>query len=504
MELKIYRDTVTAMGSAGEAVLEVPLESEILIPDYLPQVFKIVKTFVHRVVLQKQVQAGHLLVEGYFRVEILYQGDDQSLCAVEQKIAFSKQQELKGCEDAGDCQIDTDGDLQYINCRAVSQRRLDVRGAYNLNVHVLRDYSCELITALSENGIQQKNTLVPALRIFSSQDKQFTLEEDIHFEQTCDTVLHTQASVSVQETRIVGGKAIAKGEVRVRIVYRSTGSAELHLEEAVLPFNQVVELENAADDSECLAQIEPIGCSIFSDDADSAQTKISCTCLATLRALKKMEYAGVADCFSTLCQTEVSYHTLETETLLETLSNTIQVHTDGKLPDDSLEVLECFPECQCPELVADGSRAVVRGKAVAHLICRNALGEIDCYDKTCEYTLPKKYDGSAEEMLGRFDAGCESVSFSKKGDEASVEIGVHVQGFLCKKYSCELVDNVACGQPLESDDAVALRVYYAGEGEAVFDIAKRYHASPSDISALAGIDGDTLAADARLLIPQGR
>ena len=38
-----------------------------LIPDYLPQVFKIVKRFVYLVVLQKQVTAGRLTVDGYLR-----------------------------------------------------------------------------------------------------------------------------------------------------------------------------------------------------------------------------------------------------------------------------------------------------------------------------------------------------------------------------------------------------------------------------------------------------
>ena len=39
------------------------MEAEILIPDYLPQVFKIVKCFVACVVLQKQFSAGRLTVE---------------------------------------------------------------------------------------------------------------------------------------------------------------------------------------------------------------------------------------------------------------------------------------------------------------------------------------------------------------------------------------------------------------------------------------------------------
>ncbi len=47
MELKVYKDTVTAAESICDTKLELPVETEMLIPDYLPQVFKIVKCFVY-------------------------------------------------------------------------------------------------------------------------------------------------------------------------------------------------------------------------------------------------------------------------------------------------------------------------------------------------------------------------------------------------------------------------------------------------------------------------
>lgn len=502
MELKIYRDTIFSMGTVCDAQLEIPMESEILIPDYLPAVFKIVKTFVHRVILQKQIQAGHLLVEGYFRVEVLYQGEDQNLCTVEQKIAFSKQQDIKGCEDNGECQIDVAGEIQYINCRAVSQRRLDVRGAYNLFAHAVCDFSQELITALSENGIQQKNCSVPAVRLRSSREKQFTLEEKIRFDQPPETILHTESAAQTQEVRIIGGKAVAKGELTTAVIYREPGSSQLKRQEVVLPYNQVIELEGVDDDCECQALIEPIGCSIYNDASEDSETKLSCTCLLTIRAIKKLEFMSISDCFSTATQTEVDYKEVITDTLLETVSNSMEVRADGKLPDDSLEVLECFTECSAPELVPEEDRTAIRGKATAHLICRNALGEMDCYDKTCEFLLPKRYAVRPEEITASLSAVCDGVRFSQKDSEAQAEITVRVQGFLCRKNHSTVVEDVRCTHPLEKDEDVALRVYYAGAGEEVFDIAKRYHASPSTISALAGIDGEVLEAQARLLIPQ--
>ncbi len=507
MELKIYRDTVNAMGIVCDTPLEVPLETEILIPDYLPAVFKIVKTFVHRVVLQKQLQAGHLLVEGYFRLEVLYQGEDQNLCTVEQKVTFSKQHDVKGCEDVGvaqECQIDVSGEVQYINCRALSQRRLDVRGAYNLQVHAMCAQRQEMITALAEQGIQQKNVTVPAVQVIASREKQFTLEEPAQLDGPPEVILHTQGAALVHEARIIAGKAVVKGELQAVLVYREQGGQEPKRRELTLPFNQVVEMEAADDTAECQALVEMIGCAVFDEAGEGAETRLSCTCLVTVRALRPMEFIGVSDCFSTQVETQTSYRELVTDTLMEMMTNTVEVRTDGRLPDDSLQVLECFAECGAPELVAENDRTAIRGKAVAHLICRNALGEIDCYDKTGEYTLPKRYDALPQEITASLHAVCEGVQYTQTGGQAAAELTVRVQGYLCKRQKSRLLQEVICTDPLESDDDIALRVYYAAAGEDVFDIAKRYHASPVTISALAGIEGGTLDRQTRLLIPQAR
>ena len=132
MEIKVYKDTVTAAQSICDTKLELPIEAEMLIPDYLPQVFKIVKCFVHLVVLQKQVTAGRLTVDGYLRCVLYYQSEaDESLCQAEQKLPFTKQVDIKP-GDWGTATVLVSGETEYVNCRAVNQRRVDVRGAFEI------------------------------------------------------------------------------------------------------------------------------------------------------------------------------------------------------------------------------------------------------------------------------------------------------------------------------------------------------------------------------------
>ena len=73
MELKIFRDTMPQAGTVCTVKAELPLETEILVSDYLPPVFKLVKCFAKPVILQKQLQPGRLTLEGYLLCTVYYQ-----------------------------------------------------------------------------------------------------------------------------------------------------------------------------------------------------------------------------------------------------------------------------------------------------------------------------------------------------------------------------------------------------------------------------------------------
>lgn len=90
MELKVFKDTIASYGGRWETRLELPVETEILIPDYLPAVFKIVKCLIAPVVLQNRVAGGRWQVEGYLRCTVFYQSEEPGmrLLRTEQKFAF--------------------------------------------------------------------------------------------------------------------------------------------------------------------------------------------------------------------------------------------------------------------------------------------------------------------------------------------------------------------------------------------------------------------------------
>ena len=220
MELKVFRDVLPAAGADCTAKAELPLETELLISDYLPPVQRIVKCFAKPVVLQKQLAPGRLTLEGYLRCTVYYQGEEGAgLCQTEQKLPFTKALELPSFA-ATAWTACVEGQTEYLNCRAVNPRRIEVRGAYGLVVSVHAQLSTEVITALSEGGIEQKPVTLAGVRRAATLEKLVTIEGALTFPKPPAAILDITGTAEVREVYkissagTIAGSLVTSGNIR--------------------------------------------------------------------------------------------------------------------------------------------------------------------------------------------------------------------------------------------------------------------------------------------------
>ena len=503
MELKVFKDTLSAAGTLCDARAELPVETEILIPDYLPQIFKIVKCFVHLVGLQKQITGTRLVLDGYLRCVVFYQGEgNQSLCQTEQKIPFTKAIDLAAGEYTG-YHVYVSGDVEYLNCRAVNQRRIDIRGAYALAVSVSARVEQEIVSTLAGAGAEMKNDVLRGTQCVADMDKLISAEEEVSFPQQPCAVLDISGTGAVQEIRVISGKAVVKGEILARILYRTEAGYHTEKLEKSIPFNQIIDLDGVTEECCCFASAEPIGCTLMADSAQENSSAITVTAMLHLRVFRSIEYCTVTDAFSTEYETELTCQQTSVEQLEDLIDELVEVRISGALPDENAEIIQCFASPAPVEMTVNENRkTVLRGRATAHVFCMNSLGEIDCYDKPFEYILPKEYELQPENLQLECWPAVRNASGQKNGTNLAAVIQMHVTGTVMSRKKSTVLENIQCTEELSKTDSdVALRICYAAAGENVFDIAKKYHVSPGAAMACNGLEELQLEHETCLLIP---
>ncbi|MCI6639912.1 MAG: DUF3794 domain-containing protein [Pygmaiobacter massiliensis] len=501
MELQVVKDTVNIRQQLCDLTLETPVETELVIPDYQPEIFKLVKSFLIPVVLKRQALGGKLSLEGYFRLLICYQSEEsRSFCTLEQKLPFSKTAELKAAAD-GPCFVQVAGETEYLNVRAINQRRIDVKGAFAFRVQVSGEVHQEIITGLSGAGIQYRQLPLSSNRILTQCEKQFTAEDTLEFEKPPEAILTCQCTGSTSEVKVVSGKAVVKGSLQLSVLYRPGPGTEVLRAEKELVFSQILDSEPLPDDCICTAQVLPVGCTVMEADA-AAGSLASVSALLQFTASTNEEFVAVDDAFSTQYETEAATQTVLTEQVLDRLALTVTATAEGALPDPDAAIVDCMATVLPVETVTENGELSIRGRAIAHLICRNALGELECYDKPCDYVLPKRYDVTCGAVTAQVCALFGQAHAHKSGAQASCEISILLSGTVSRKKRTELLQAISCSAPLEKQsDGAALRIYYGHAGEDVFQVAKHYHADPGKIAQDSGVETGILSQDTRLLIP---
>ena len=504
MELKIFRDTLPQAGADCTVKAELPLETEILISDYLPPVFKLVKCFAKPVVLQKQLQPGRLTLEGYLRCTVLYQGEDGAgLCQTEQKLPFTKQLEVPELPAASWTAL-VEGQTEYLNCRAVNPHRIEVRGAFGLIVTLRTQSPAEVITALADGGIEQRLQTLTGVRSAAVLEKLVTVEGELVFAKRPAAILDITGTASVREIKLLSGKAVVKGEIRALCAWRAEGETALQSQAAALPFNQVVDLDGVTEDCRCLCVLEPVGFTLAEGEQDAA-SQLTVNVMMHLHAWRPFQLQTVADAFSTQFETAITPQELAVEQLACTLNETAAATASGPLPDAGAQLRACFVSYGPAQASMTAEGAVLTARAVATAFAENSLGELESYEKTMELRFPLAAECPPGAQLS---AECwlstENVQCSCAGGTLEVTVTARAEGAILCRTVQQGIGSIELGDELTPlDPEIALRIYYAQAGEALFAIARRFHVSPAQMRAANGLDADmqTLPQAQHFLVP---
>ena len=204
---------------------------------------------------------------------VLYQSEEAaSLCRAEHKLPFTKQVELSG-ENTGAAHAWVSGQTEYVNCRAISGRRVDVRGAFLMNILAMCAAQQPVLTALSGEGVEQKTQALQHVEFLCAPEKLCTAQCQILFSAAPDMVLDTQCTVAVDEVKLTEGKAVVKGRARVAVLYRTGPGHDVQQTECEAPFNEVLDAPGADEACRACVSIQPAGCTIAQneDGEDSAE-----------------------------------------------------------------------------------------------------------------------------------------------------------------------------------------------------------------------------------------
>ena len=181
MEYKLKKDHISVCEIAFDSFTELPVESDLLLPDYCPDIVKVLKCQARPAFSKTEVSGDKCILEGTTAITVYYTGEDGRLRTSEHKVDFGKTLELKTTprNPMVFCSLKED----YLNCKAVNQRRIDVRGSFTVMVKILSGTEEEMVSAAEGTGLQLSRRPTQSGELVGCASKRFTVREDLELGQ---------------------------------------------------------------------------------------------------------------------------------------------------------------------------------------------------------------------------------------------------------------------------------------------------------------------------------
>lgn len=504
-KLKADVRTVESCSLVNQFSTRQGLELSVSLPEYFGDIVKVLRCSVTPVAVSVVCQSGQITAEGYHVVRMVYVAENGGVYAYETSEQFSRHLDVSDCDG---CNVVDFIWAEGCSCRAVSPRRFDVRAVVQFHFKCYGTVSRELLDTAEGGGIQLQEATIQMENVKNVLAKKITLNETNELpagKPDANRILSVSASAALTETKAISGKLMLKGEVTQKILYISEGSGTPETAKLTLPFSEIADVNGLTDAMEHRVQLRLVHSDVVMKPLQSGSMRIAESTVhlqAEIFCGSEAACRIVSDAFSTDYDVKTASVAVESVLVSRQIAENVMTTGDfslAELAPESILDHECRVESM--KTIVQGDTALVQGSVVFGLLYQSNAGGLGYVERNLDFTWSKELSGIAGELRLEPYVSVFASSVSLNGQQAAVQAELFVEGKLTAVQPLTAISQVELLEDhAKARDETGMIIYFAEQGENVWDIAKRYNTSPALLAADNRLSGDTIAEKQTLLI----
>ena len=511
MELELKKACLDAYETGGELTLTQEETAETIVPDYCPDIARIIETLGRVYLHSREVRDGRGTVTGSVHVTVLYTPEGEGgIRTLELAMPFTVTGEGRNLPESGVLLARTE--VEFLETRMLNPRKVFTHCKL-----VTRMVCCQKkplcfaadVEAEERLGIEKRREQQHAVLLTHVAEKDFSFSQQMELspgrEGAAELLAH-RAAGTVTEAKIVGSKLLFKGVFTISLLYR-TADGRYCASSGELPFSQLMEVDDEAEGAEPTVLLQLTGAEVQIDGGDDEGREIAVTLYLHAAALlrRSQELTLLCDLYSTAY--DMAYDAAPLE-----LTGFSQRFTRRQGAREVLEIgvvaeslLALSAACGAVSVSREGENTVLRtGVSVRALYLDEGGAPLvaeRCVDVSCQVELPEECRVTAVAVCPEEVQG----SLSDRGIEVRFPVEFQVEAETAVKRVCVSAARVDTESPKELAGAPSLVLRCLGKQETAWDLAKRYNTTipviltANQLEAEGDIPGDRL-----LLIPRKR
>lgn len=502
MELTVAKQVIRMKEDVKTEMQEHALDSEIILPDFCPDIARILKCKGDPKILSKQIGGGQMNIEGTVAVQLLYVDENGEICFYTQNVPFYHEMSVPEEEITATVVAKMD----YCNCRAANARKVELHGAVSMRVHLKKIEEVPVVVEAAGAGIELLQAQNEVTTLLSINEKNITITDEIQIASgSVRSILRSSAIVRDGEYKAVTGKAVVKGNLEISALYQNNDGGFEPLR-TLLPFTQIMDLEGLDDESDCSLRFEVTSLELRTRtglDGECKNVMVAAGITVNVEATKTVSLPMVTDAYSTHCGLGIRRYAGNLRKMLPSVHETQLCKKQLELGREITSVVDVWCDVTSDRTVCDGNTIKVSGVLSLSILAMDSDHLPVYLEKAMDYTWEHAMEGSAGELICDPIVAVQSLSYSLTGDstmDIRAELQIHAQIF--ETLACNVISDVSADETIQAAVSPApLVIYYARAGERVFDIARRYNTTSEAIVSANTLTELILSEGKALLIP---
>lgn len=474
--------------------------AELIVPDSCDDADRVVDAFGTVLVRTEECSAGSAAVSGQVQAGVLFVTAGGEVERLETQIPFSLRRDFPG--DREDCTMQCACSLRSVDARMLNSRKLLLRVGVvcTLTVYAREERTVHDLTDPAPN-LQLKRTRLPLKMPLALGEKSFVLNEELELPQSKPAIARLLKCVyrtEVPEQKLIGNKAVFKGNLVIHTLYEATDGS-LQVFESALPFSQYAEMEEELDDK-TLQTILTLTSAETEPDGQMACQRLllSVNLLAQCVALGEREVAFVEDAFCTDATLEPQWEDWELRGILDTQSFRETARASADTPAGSIVDAWMYPDEAARQ--RQGTKLQVQQPLSCNVLYQDPEGNLQGRTLRPSVELETELAENGVCRVTEVSPGELFCAANGAGMEVRCPVTVTMESSALHPL------RAVCGGTIEAGEretgrrpAVILR--RTARDEEVWEVAKACRTTPQAVMEANGLDTPVIPAGTMLLIP---
>ncbi len=519
MSLEFVREMIKVSQVIGEDSSQTVVENDIIVPDVKPDIAQIL--LLDGDVYANRTEAMHdkIMVTGTILFKILYIPDDSNdnIKSINTSVPFSYGMDMTGSRQGMNCKVNCD--IEHIDYEILNGRKINIKTILRIGARAYQTAEQEIIEGL--RGIDDIQVLKENVRVNSfigSNKSQYTVREALEIpsgKPSIREILRNDVKITGKDFRVTDNKVVAKGDINVSTLYiGDDDDSSLQIVENEIPFTHFIDLEGVDEESSCEVDFDVVNAQFEAVENNDGEIRaIECDVVLNIDtegyAKKNIEKISDAYCSRSSISFDREDFTTE-EVVVQTRSQVILKDT-LTIKEDSPEIGEVFNVLSKPvlsECSITEDKITIEGLTNNNVLYLSNDSEkpICCHNEEVPFRHTIDVKGANSEMPCEISMEVEHCNYSMvSSTEVEVRVVINLNIKVINQVTLPLIVKVN-ESPIEDRKLInqpSITIYFAKPGDTLWEVAKRYLTSVSDIQSINGLsEDDVLTAGQQIIIPK--